>query len=71
MLEEQECEQVPSIEFLPRIPGKTPSLKKAPKKSPVKNATPKSPKDPRTPKTPKTPTRVSAKGGIKKTLQKA
>jgi hypothetical protein len=65
MLEENECEQVPSIEFLPRIPGKvkTPS----PKKSPAKRA----PKSPKTPKTPKTPTRVSNKGGIKKTTQKA
>jgi hypothetical protein len=74
MLEEQECDQVPSIEFLPRIPGKekTPSPKK---KSPAKRATtPKSPKTPKTPKiskSPKTPTRVSNKGGVKKTLQKA
>jgi hypothetical protein len=71
MLEEQETEQVPSIEFLPRIPGKvkTPSPKK--KTPAIRATTPKSPKIPKTPKSPKTPTRVSNKGGVKKTLQKA
>jgi hypothetical protein len=68
MLEAEECEQVPSIEFLPQIPGKikTPSPKKCPAKR-----DPKSPKTPkflikRSPKSPKTPTRVSKKGGIHK-----
>ncbi|KAI4677195.1 uncharacterized protein J4E88_007003 [Alternaria novae-zelandiae] len=68
MLEEKETEQVPSIEFLPKLPGKTPS----PKKTPAKARTPKSPKSPKSPaKSPKTPTRVSNKGSVKKTSAKA
>jgi hypothetical protein len=69
MLEEKESSQVPSIEFLPQLPGKPAS----PKKTPSKARTPKSPKTPRTPKTPKTPktpTRVSDKGSIRKPNQK-
>lgn len=58
MLEEKDTEQVPSIEFLPQLPGKLASPKKAAAKS-------------RSPKSPKTPTRVSTKGSVKKTLQKA
>ncbi|KAG9187364.1 hypothetical protein G6011_05235 [Alternaria panax] len=68
MLEDKEADQVPSIEFLPKLPGKIIS----PKKTPAKNRTPKSPKSPaKSPTTsPKTPSRTSSKGAIKKPLQK-
>ncbi|RMZ73796.1 ORP1 like [Pyrenophora seminiperda CCB06] len=59
MLEEKECEQVPAIEFLPKLPGKV-------KKTPVK-ARP----SPKTPKAPKTPSYISPKGSVKKSNRKA
>lgn len=55
MLEGQECEQVPAIEFLPQLPGKNASPKKTPTKA----------------RTTKSPSRVSSKGSVKKTRQKA
>lgn len=59
MLQEKETEQIPSIEFLPQIPGKT----SAPKKSPAKTHVAKSPS-----KSPsKSSPRTSARGGVKKT----
>jgi hypothetical protein len=64
MLEDKETEQVPSIEFLPKLPGKVVS----PKKTPAMTRTPKSPESP---KSPKTPSRLSNKGSVKKTLAKA
>ncbi|KAF1944833.1 hypothetical protein EJ02DRAFT_452169 [Clathrospora elynae] len=63
MLEEEDVTQVPSIEFLPRVPGKVVS----PKKSPAKARAPKSPKNPTALKT---RSRVSAEGSIKKPTQK-
>lgn len=62
MITDKATEQVPSIEFLPNLPGKTASPKK---KSPLKKA-PKTPtpKKARAPKT--TPGRLSAKGSVKK-----
>ncbi|OAL52349.1 hypothetical protein IQ07DRAFT_368727 [Pyrenochaeta sp. DS3sAY3a] len=70
-----DLDQVPSIEFLPQIPGTNTTPKKTPKaratKSPKTPKTPKSTKSSKTPKDKKTPTsHVSAKGSIKKT-QKA
>jgi hypothetical protein len=62
MLEDKETDQVPSIEFLPKLPGKTASPNK---KSPVKARPLKSLKSP------KSPSRVSSKGSIKKTQTKA
>ena len=55
MLEGQECEQVPAIEFLPQLPGKTASSKKTPTKA----------------STVKPPSRVSNKGSVKKKGRKA
>lgn len=67
-----DLDQVPSIEFLPQIPGMNTTLKKTPKARATKSPkTPKSSKSSKTPKDKKTPTsHVSAKGSIKKT-QKA
>lgn len=67
MLEAKETEQVPSIEFLPQVPSKSPK-----KKTPAKARTPKTPKtskDSKVPATPKTPSRVSAKGSVKRPSQ--
>ncbi|KNG45881.1 hypothetical protein DDE82_003837 [Stemphylium lycopersici] len=61
MLEEQECDQVPSIEFLPQLPGKSASPKKTPTKARAAKA----------PKSPNSPSHVSTKGSIKKISQKA
>ncbi|KAJ4381733.1 hypothetical protein N0V86_003098 [Didymella sp. IMI 355093] len=58
MLQEKETEAVPSIEFLPQLPGKVVT----PKKSPGKSRLPKSPS--------KGSPRTSARGGVKKTNQK-
>lgn len=63
MLQEGETEQVPSIEFLPQLPGKTPS----PKSSPAKARVAKSP----TKSSSKGSPRTSARGAVKKTNQKA
>ncbi|KAL6708947.1 hypothetical protein ACN47E_002074 [Coniothyrium glycines] len=57
MLDDKETDQVPSVEFLPQLSGKGFS-----QKSPLKA---------HTPKTQKTPSRVSTKGSVKKTKQKA
>lgn len=61
MLQEKETEQVPSIEFLPVLPGKTSSTPKkitskarSPKKLPSKT----------------TPSRISSRGAVKKTTTK-
>ncbi|RYN35116.1 hypothetical protein AA0115_g2384 [Alternaria tenuissima] len=62
MFEDKETDQVPSIEFLPKLPGKAAS----PKKALAKARAPKSPA-----KSPKTPSRTSSKGAVKKPLQKA
>lgn len=62
MLEERDCDQVPSVEFLPQLPGKTTQV------TPVKVRVAKSP---RTPRTSKTPSRVSNKASVKKTSQQA
>ncbi|KAF3037798.1 hypothetical protein E8E12_005351 [Didymella heteroderae] len=63
MLQGNETEAVPAIEFLPQLPGKIAT----PKKSPVKSRLPKSP-----PKSPsKGSPRTSTRGGVKKTNQKA
>ncbi|KAF1363308.1 hypothetical protein EJ07DRAFT_104049 [Lizonia empirigonia] len=63
MLQEKETEQVPSIEFLPKLPGKT----STPKKSPAKTRAVKSPS-----KSPsKGTSRTSARGAVKKTNKKA
>ncbi|KAF1930135.1 uncharacterized protein M421DRAFT_100073 [Didymella exigua CBS 183.55] len=63
MLQENETEQVPSIEFLPQLPGKATT----PKKSPAKSRLPKSPS-----KSPyKRSSRTSGRGGVKKPSQKA
>ncbi|KAH7383321.1 hypothetical protein BKA66DRAFT_463585 [Pyrenochaeta sp. MPI-SDFR-AT-0127] len=70
MLESKDTEQVPSIEFLPQLPGKVTSPKKAPAKARASKS-PKTLRTPKTVKTPKTPSRVSAKGSVKKTLQKS
>ncbi|KAI8935323.1 hypothetical protein NX059_007908 [Plenodomus lindquistii] len=68
MLAGGKTEQVPSVEFLPNIPNKT-------KKSPSKASSSKSPRTPKgrskDPKSPGTPSRVSAKGSVKKTSNKA
>jgi hypothetical protein len=68
-------DQVPSIEFLPNLPGKIASPKKGPKTPPPKKArTPKTPKSKGSPKMPASksnPDRVSAKGSIKKPSSKA
>ncbi|KZM23734.1 uncharacterized protein EKO05_0005698 [Ascochyta rabiei] len=63
MLQEKETDQVPSIEFLPQLPGKTPT----PKKSPAKTRAAKSPSESPSKGSPRT----SARGAIKKTNQKA
>ncbi|KAH9864153.1 hypothetical protein J1614_010087 [Plenodomus biglobosus] len=67
MLEQGDTEQVPSVEFLPKIPGKA---KKSPSKARVSKS-PRTPKRSKTPKSPGTPSRVSAKGSVKKTSNKA
>ncbi|KAF2628632.1 hypothetical protein BU25DRAFT_457439 [Macroventuria anomochaeta] len=63
MLQEKETEQVPSIEFLPQLPGKTPTPKKTPAKTRVAKSPSKSPS--------KGSPRTSARGSVKKTNQKA
>lgn len=65
MLEDKDTDQVPSIEFLPQLPGKVASPKKTPTKARLSKSLKKSPK------ISKTPTRVSAKGSVKKITQKA
>lgn len=62
MLQEKETDQVPSIEFLPKLTGKTPTPKKSPAKTRTVNSPSKSPSNgsPRT----------SARGGVKKTNRK-
>jgi hypothetical protein len=62
MIEEKAIDQVPSIEFLPNLPGKSAS----PKKKLPKTPSPKKPRGPKTPSSKGTPARVSAKGSIKK-----
>ncbi|KAL1801624.1 hypothetical protein ACET3X_001966 [Alternaria dauci] len=64
MLEDKETDQVPSIEFLPKLPGKAAAV--TPKKTPAKTRAPKSPA-----KSPKSPSRTSSKGAVKKLPQKA
>ena len=59
MLEDKDTEQIPAVEFLPHIPGKTASHAKTPVKA-------NSLKSPKTPKTPKSSGRVSTKGSVKK-----
>ncbi|KAH7083329.1 hypothetical protein BKA63DRAFT_403820 [Paraphoma chrysanthemicola] len=61
------ADQVPSIEFLPSIPGKTTSPKKVAPKTPSPK---KSRSGAKTPNSKGTPGRVSAKGSIKKPGQK-
>ncbi|ENI07295.1 hypothetical protein COCC4DRAFT_59115 [Bipolaris maydis ATCC 48331] len=58
MLEGNECEQVPAIEFLPELPAKSVSPVTVPTKAPVAKST-------------RSSKRVSNKGSIKKTSQKA
>ncbi|KAF2036694.1 hypothetical protein EK21DRAFT_51367 [Setomelanomma holmii] len=60
-----ETEQVPSIEFLPNLPGKITSPKKAPK-----TPSPKKSRAVKTPSSKGTPGRVSAKGSVKKPSHK-
>ncbi|KAH9862558.1 hypothetical protein IAQ61_009975 [Plenodomus lingam] len=67
MLDAGDTEQVPSVEFLPKIPGKA---KKSPSKARVSKS-PRTPRDCKTPKSPSTPSRVSAKGSIKKPSSQA
>ncbi|KAJ4342062.1 hypothetical protein N0V87_001388 [Didymella glomerata] len=63
MFQEKETEAVPAIEFLPQLPGRIAT----PKKSPAKSRLPKSPS-----KSPsKGSPRTSARGGVRKTNQKA
>ncbi|KAF3040004.1 hypothetical protein E8E11_000193 [Didymella keratinophila] len=63
MLQDKETEAVPAVEFLPQLPGRIAT----PKKSPAKSRLPKSPS-----KSPsKGSPRTSARGGVKKTNQKA
>ncbi|KAF2130274.1 hypothetical protein P153DRAFT_395706 [Dothidotthia symphoricarpi CBS 119687] len=65
MLQEKDTEQVPSIEFLPVLPGKTSSPKKSTAKSRSAKSSPvKSPFK-------STPSRTSSKGAVKKTTQQA
>ncbi|EOA92043.1 uncharacterized protein SETTUDRAFT_85844 [Exserohilum turcica Et28A] len=61
MLEAHECEQVPSIEFLPRLPARFASSTKTPAKS----------RAAKSPKSLKTPSHVSDKGSVKKTNRNA
>jgi hypothetical protein len=63
MLQEKEIEQVPSIEFLPQLPGKVPT----PKKSPAKGRVAMSPSKSSAKGSPRT----TARGGVKKTDAKA
>lgn len=63
MLQAKETDQVPSIEFLPQLPGKVAT----PKKSPAKSRLPKSPSKSPTKGSP----RISARGSVKKNNQKA
>ncbi|EUC40565.1 hypothetical protein COCMIDRAFT_108506 [Bipolaris oryzae ATCC 44560] len=58
MLEGNECEQVPAIEFLPELPGKSVSPVAVPVKTPVTKST-------------RSSKRVSNKGSVKKTSKKA
>lgn len=58
MLEGNECEQVPAIEFLPELPSKSVSPVTVPTKSPVTKST-------------RSSKRISNKGSVKKTSQKA
>ena len=61
MITDKATDQVPSIEFLPNLPGKVASPKKLPK-----TPSPKKPRVPKTPSSKGTPGRVSAKGSVKK-----
>ncbi len=63
MLVGKDTEQIPAIEFLPKIPSKPVT----PKKASGKIQATKSPKTPKTPKTPGSSSRISNKGSIKKT----
>lgn len=63
MLQEKETEAVPAIEFLPQLPGKIATPKKSPAKSRLTKSPSKSPS--------KGSPRTSARGGVKKTNQKA
>ena len=62
MLQEKETEQVPSIEFLPQLPGKAPAPKKSPAKARVAMSPSKSPI--------KGSPRTTARGGVKKAKPK-
>jgi len=67
MITDKACDQVPSIEFLPNLPGKTASpKKKSPQKKSPKTPTPKKARAPKTPTSKTTPGHVSAKGSVKK-----
>ncbi|KAH8730899.1 hypothetical protein GQ44DRAFT_606187 [Phaeosphaeriaceae sp. PMI808] len=64
-INEGRIEQVPSIEFLPSVPGKMDTPKKV-----LKTPSPKKLGKVKTPKSKGTPGRVSAKGSVKKPNQK-
>jgi hypothetical protein len=63
MLQEKETEAVPAIEFLPQLPGRIATPKKSPAKERLTKSPSKSPS--------KGSPRTSARGGVKKTNQKA
>lgn len=75
MLQEKDTEQVPSIEFLPQLPGKTPTPSPQKSKTPVKArilASPSASPSKTPSKTPSKATpRISTRGGVKKLTQKA
>lgn len=62
MITDKETDQVPSIEFLPNLPGKVAS----PKKKGPQTPSPKKARAPKTPSSKGTPGRVSTKGSVKK-----
>jgi hypothetical protein len=75
MLQEKDTEQVPSIEFLPQLPGKTPTPSPKKLKSPVKARVLASPSASPSASPLKSPARatprVSTRGGVKKLTRKA
>jgi hypothetical protein len=68
MLQEKDTEQVPSIEFLPQLPGRTPTPSPKKSKSPAKALALATP--PHSPSK-KVSQRLSVRGGVKKLSQKA
>lgn len=70
MLQEKDTEQVPSIEFLPQLPGRTPTPSPKKAKTPVKARVSASPSASPSKSRSKSASRTSTRGGVRKLSQK-